>query len=90
LKRSRLQGGLLVCAGVAVAAALAALSVRDGDAASTMMRHRGESRADAATAGHTPRGRCPRQQPGFLTLVKRGHFSRATEVSEPIAKIADR
>jgi hypothetical protein len=56
LKRSRLQGGLLVCAGVAVAAALAALSVRDGDAASTMIRHRGESRADAATAATLPAG----------------------------------
>jgi EmrB/QacA subfamily drug resistance transporter len=40
--------GLLVCAGVAVAAALAALSVRDADAAPTMLRHRRRSPADAA------------------------------------------
>jgi EmrB/QacA subfamily drug resistance transporter len=32
--------GLLVCAGVAVAAALAALTIRDADAAATMIRHR--------------------------------------------------
>jgi hypothetical protein len=44
--------GLLVCAGVAVAAALAALSVRDGDAAWTMIRHRDQSPA-AAAAGDT-------------------------------------
>jgi len=40
--------GLLVCAGVAVAAALAALTVRDADAAATMVRHRRQSPADAA------------------------------------------
>ena len=39
--------GLLVCAGVAVAAALTALTVRDSDAAATMVRHRRtEDRAD--------------------------------------------
>jgi len=43
--------GLLVCAGVAVAAALAALTVRDADAASTMIRHRrGTPAAVAAEA----------------------------------------
>jgi MFS family permease len=42
--------GLLVCAGVAVAAALAALSVRDADAAPTMIRHRRQSPADAAAS----------------------------------------
>jgi hypothetical protein len=36
------HSGLLVCAGVAVAGALAALSVRDGDAAPTMIRHRSQ------------------------------------------------
>jgi EmrB/QacA subfamily drug resistance transporter len=39
--------GLYVCAGVAVTAALAALTVRDSDAASTMVRHRRPSPADA-------------------------------------------
>jgi EmrB/QacA subfamily drug resistance transporter len=45
---SAFRDGLLVCAGVAVAAALAALSVRDADAAPTMLRHRRQSPADAA------------------------------------------
>jgi EmrB/QacA subfamily drug resistance transporter len=40
--------GLDVCAGVAVAAALAALTVRDRDAAATMIRHRRPSPADPA------------------------------------------
>jgi len=40
--------GLLVCAGVAVAAALAALTVRDADAAATMVRPRRQSPADVA------------------------------------------
>jgi hypothetical protein len=40
--------GLLVCAGVAVAAALAALAVRDADAASTMIRHRRNTPAASA------------------------------------------
>ena len=40
--------GLLVCAGVAVAAALAALTVHDADAAPTMVRHRRQSPADVA------------------------------------------
>jgi EmrB/QacA subfamily drug resistance transporter len=40
--------GLYVCAGVAVAAAVAALTVRDGDAAPTMIRLRRRSPADAA------------------------------------------
>jgi MFS family permease len=43
--------GLLVCAGVAVAAALAALTIRDGDAAPTMTRQRRRPRAVAAVAG---------------------------------------
>jgi hypothetical protein len=42
------HAGLDVCAGVAVAAALAALTVRDRDAAATMIRHRRPSPADAA------------------------------------------
>ena len=40
--------GLLVCAGVAVAAALAALTVRDADAAATMVRPGRQSPADVA------------------------------------------
>ncbi|HEX4092010.1 MAG TPA: MDR family MFS transporter [Trebonia sp.] len=40
--------GLLVCAGVAVAAALAALTIRDADAAATMIRHRPGPRKTAA------------------------------------------
>jgi EmrB/QacA subfamily drug resistance transporter len=44
------RDGLLVCAGVAVAAALAALSVRDADAAPTMIRHRRPSPADVAAS----------------------------------------
>jgi MFS family permease len=43
--------GLLVCAGVAVAAALAALTIRDGDAAPTMIRQRRQSPAVAAVEG---------------------------------------
>jgi EmrB/QacA subfamily drug resistance transporter len=46
--------GLDVCAGVAVAAALAALTVRDGDAASTMIRHHRLSPADAAAEAVLP------------------------------------
>jgi len=46
--------GLLVCAGVAVAAALAARSVRDGDAASTMIRHRAESQPVTVTTAVLP------------------------------------
>jgi hypothetical protein len=42
--------GLLVCAGVAVAAAVAALTVRDADAASTMVRPPRRSAAAAAVA----------------------------------------
>jgi len=42
--------GLLVCAGVAVAAALAALTIRDADAASTMIRPRRRTPAAAAAA----------------------------------------
>jgi EmrB/QacA subfamily drug resistance transporter len=42
------HAGLVVCAGVAVAAALAALTVRDRDAASTMIRPRRPPPADAA------------------------------------------
>ncbi len=42
------HAGLDVCAGVAVAAALAALTVRDRDAAPTMIRQRRPSPADAA------------------------------------------
>ncbi len=40
--------GLLVCAGVAVAAALAALTVSDADAAPTMIRPRRQTRVSAA------------------------------------------
>jgi EmrB/QacA subfamily drug resistance transporter len=40
--------GLLVCAGLAVAAALAALTVHDADAAATMVRPRRRSPADVA------------------------------------------
>jgi MFS family permease len=42
------RSGLLVCAGVAVAAALAALTVRDADAAPTMIRPRRRTAAGAA------------------------------------------
>ena len=42
------HAGLDVCAVVAVAAAVAALTVRDRDAAPTMIRHRRPTRADAA------------------------------------------
>jgi hypothetical protein len=49
--------GLLVCAGVAVVAALAALTIRDADAAATMIRPRRQSpvsTADAAGTGPLP------------------------------------
>jgi len=46
--------GLDVCAGVAVAAALAALTVRDRDAAPTMIRPRRPSPADAAAQAVLP------------------------------------
>ena len=45
---SAFRYGLLVCAGVAVAAALAALTVRDADAAPTMIRPRRRTVAGAA------------------------------------------
>jgi EmrB/QacA subfamily drug resistance transporter len=48
------HAGLDVCAGVAVAAALAALTVRDRDAAATMIRHRRPSPADAAAPAVLP------------------------------------
>jgi EmrB/QacA subfamily drug resistance transporter len=57
--------GLLVCAGVAVAAALAALTIRDADAAATMIRPRRRTKAAAETqfpAADTPAG-----TPGSLT-----------------------
>jgi hypothetical protein len=46
--------GLDVCAGVAVAAAVAALTVRDRDAAPTMIRPRRPSPADAAARAVLP------------------------------------
>jgi EmrB/QacA subfamily drug resistance transporter len=48
------HAGLLVCAGVALAGAAAALSVRDSDAAPTMVRQRGQSATGAAAAAALP------------------------------------
>lgn len=51
--------GLLVCAGVAVAAALAALTVRDADAAPTMVRPRRRSQAGVAAEAVLPAAGAP-------------------------------
>jgi len=56
------HAGLLVCAGVAVAAALAALTIRDADAAATMIRRRPKPTAEETrlSAEDTPAGTADR------------------------------
>jgi hypothetical protein len=54
--RPAFRYGLLVCAGVAVAAVLAALTVRDANAAPTMIRPRRRTAAGAAAEALSAEG----------------------------------